>query len=158
MIPKALQPFIIRTQGQFHLVSKQDIPDAIVALVNTGYRRLNTISALDTGSSIELIYHLTGQILVNVKVVLPRERAKVRSITPFVPSAALYEREIAEMLGVEFVGHPDPRHLFLPDNWRGFPLRKETKRFTLHRRRIAKPAAATAAQATVPEEVKENAQ
>lgn len=125
MIPKALQPYIKKTRGKFHTVSKSDLPKAIGALRDTGYKHLNTISGVDTGKSIELVYHLTGKILVNVKVILPRTKTRIQSIVPLLPAAELYEREVAEMLNVEFVGHPDPRHLFLPEWWKGFPLRKE---------------------------------
>jgi NADH-quinone oxidoreductase subunit C len=52
--------------------------------------------------------------------------------TPVLPSSARvhrscqwHERECAEMFGITFLDHPDPRHILLPDDWVGFPLRKD---------------------------------
>ncbi len=125
MIPRALQPYIKRSKNGIHTISKSDLLKVMEGLVSTGYPFLNTITGVDTGKNIEIIYHFTGTIQVNIRIVLPRTKTKIPSITEIVPAAVLYEREVAEMFNVEFEGHPDPRHLFLPDWWKGYPLRKE---------------------------------
>jgi len=58
-------------------------------------------------------------------VALPREGARVRTLTETIPGADFYEREVGEMLGVTFEGHPGPEHLLLPEDWESEPpLRK----------------------------------
>ncbi len=54
---------------------------------------------------------------------------KLPSITPSIPGAEWAEREIRDLLGIEFEGHPNPRRLVLPDDWPTgvFPLRKDFK-------------------------------
>jgi Ni,Fe-hydrogenase III component G len=55
---------------------------------------------------------------------------EIETVTDIFPGAVLYERDLMEMLGVQVKGHPDPRRLFLPDDWPAgkFPLRKEVKK------------------------------
>ena len=60
-----------------------------------------------------------------VKCTLPKAAAALPSSVPVHRAAQWHERECAEMFGITFVGHPDPRHILLPDDWVGFPLRKD---------------------------------
>ena len=95
--------------------------------------RLATASGIDTQDGIEILYHfgMDGQgMVLTVKTKIPtREDPKIRSIATFLPGALWIEREIHEMLGVEFEGHPDPRRLLLPDDWPEgeYPLRRDFK-------------------------------
>jgi NADH-quinone oxidoreductase subunit C len=60
-----------------------------------------------------------------IKCLLPKAQAKLPSSVRVYRAAQWAERECAEMFGIEFVGHPDPRHILLPDDWVGHPLRKD---------------------------------
>ena len=60
-----------------------------------------------------------------IKVLLPKSDPRMPSSTPIYRAAQWHERECAEMFGIGFVGHPDPRHILLPDDWVGHPLRKD---------------------------------
>lgn len=60
-----------------------------------------------------------------VKALLPKSSLSMPSSTPIYRAAQWHERECAEMYGITFVGHPDPRHILLPDDWIGYPLRKD---------------------------------
>ncbi len=51
--------------------------------------------------------------------------ASIDSVVPMWPTADWHERETAEMFGITFNNHPDPRKLLLPDNWTVHPLRKD---------------------------------
>ena len=55
----------------------------------------------------------------------PREEATVPSITPIFAGFNWEEREIFDLLGVTFTGHPDLRRIMLEDEWQGHPLRKD---------------------------------
>lgn len=60
-----------------------------------------------------------------VRTLLPRGEPRLATLARVYAGAAWHERETAEMYGVRFDGHPDPRPLLLPDGFSGHPLRKE---------------------------------
>jgi NADH:ubiquinone oxidoreductase subunit C len=87
---------------------------------------LSAITGQDVEGQIELLYHFWCGGGITLHVTLPRDPARIDSIVDLVPGASFYEREVAEMLGVTFAGHPDPRPLLLPEDWVGEPpLRRE---------------------------------
>jgi len=62
---------------------------------------------------------------VILKVKLPRDNPKVESVCDLWSAANFQERECYDMVGVEFENHPDHRRILCPDDWEGFPLRKD---------------------------------
>jgi NADH-quinone oxidoreductase subunit C len=60
-----------------------------------------------------------------IKCLVPKAAASLPSTVRVYRASQWHERECAEMFGVTFVGHPDPRNILLPDDWVGFPLRKD---------------------------------
>lgn len=88
------------------------------------YPHLAIISSSDLGDSVELIYHFTiyyGQhlqeISLGLRVRLPKKDLKIPTVTDLIPGAVFTERETQEMIGVEVVGIPDKRRLFLPEDF-----------------------------------------
>ena len=61
---------------------------------------------------------------LRVKVGVSEGDARVPTITTLYPTADWHERETHDFFGIEFVGHPDPRPLMLPEGWEGYPLLK----------------------------------
>jgi NADH-quinone oxidoreductase subunit C len=75
-----------------------------------------------------LAYHLRSLEhghRVRVKAGLPAETPRVASVTPMFPTANWHEREVFDMFGVTFDGHPDLRRILMPSDWDGHPLRKD---------------------------------
>ncbi len=70
-------------------------------------------------------YRQNSELLLRVK--LGRQNPKVKSVVPLWPAANFQERECYDMLGVQFEGHPDLRRILCPEDWEGFPLRKDYK-------------------------------
>lgn len=62
---------------------------------------------------------------IRVKVGLPDGDLHVPSVTPMFPAANWHEREVFDLFGVVFEGHPDLRRILLPDDWEGHPLCKD---------------------------------
>jgi NADH-quinone oxidoreductase subunit C len=104
--------------------------------------RLATVSGVDKPESgeIELLYHISFDrrgLVASLRTILPREEAKVKSVASFLPAAEYIEREIRELLGVEFAGHPRLERLIkaedIPDDV--YPLRKDFKLEDINGRR-----------------------
>jgi NADH-quinone oxidoreductase subunit C len=62
---------------------------------------------------------------LRVKVRLPDGDPSVPSVTPVWPAANWLEREVFDLFGISFIGHPDLRRVLMPDDWVGYPLRKD---------------------------------
>lgn len=76
----------------------------------------------------EVVYHLlsiVNKYRVRLKVKLSGDDARLESITSEFPSANFYEREVFDLFGVHFEGHPYLRRIMLPEDWEGHPLRKD---------------------------------
>ncbi len=104
--------------------------DAISLLLKQSERTgISTITGTDLGSEIELNYHMRCGGAVTIKNRVPKEKPRIKTITDLLPGAAFYEREVFDLLGVMFEGHPNLERLLLPDNWpKGtYPLRKDWK-------------------------------
>ncbi|MBN2359449.1 MAG: NADH-quinone oxidoreductase subunit C [Deltaproteobacteria bacterium] len=77
---------------------------------------------------IQVAYHLWSyrhHHLLVLKVDLPRAEPGVQTVGDLWPAASWYEREMYDLLGVRFAGHPALRRLLLPEDWEGHPLRKD---------------------------------
>ncbi len=100
---------------------------------------LRCVSGLDLHPEpwIEVVYDLismqpggqqglwVNQSTIAVRVRVPRDGGHVASVADVWPAADWHEREAADLFGVIFDGHPDPRRILLPDDWIGHPLRKD---------------------------------
>jgi NADH-quinone oxidoreductase subunit C len=96
------------------------------------FETLTSVTGLDypKDNKIAVIYHLhsyTHKLLVGLKCYLPREAPSVRSIVDLYKGANWQEREQYDLLGIQFEGHPDLRRVLLPEDWVGYPLRKDFK-------------------------------
>ncbi len=93
------------------------------------FTHISTINGVDVGDEIEVIYHLSlhGSTELSLKVRTPKDKPILPTITDIIPGATLYEREVHDLLGVTFEGHPDLSPLVLPEGWPAdvYPLRKE---------------------------------
>ena len=99
----------------------------------TELHRLRHTDLSDTARDrLEMVYHLFSYdherqpLGVILRTELPREgMPEVASLTAVWPGAEYMEREAYEMMGIRFLGHPDLRKILLPDDFVGFPMRKD---------------------------------
>jgi Ni,Fe-hydrogenase III large subunit/NADH:ubiquinone oxidoreductase subunit C len=117
-----------RSRKAYILLKPERHRDAISLLLKqVEDTELSTISGVDLGDEIELNYHMACEGTVTLKNRVPREKPVTQTITDIVPGANLYEREVFDLLGVVFEGHPNLKRLMLPDSWPqgDYPLRKD---------------------------------
>ena len=98
------------------------------------FRRLEDLTAIDesarrakSDADFSLVYSLLAfdtPTRIRLKVPLTGERPEADSVTGLWPSANWYEREVYDMFGIGFKGHPNLKRILMPDHWEGHPLRK----------------------------------
>lgn len=92
--------------------------------------RFATASAVDAPEGIEILYHFVldpADLIVTLRLLTDRSSPSAPSLTPILAAAGFIEREIHELFGVDFPGHPDLRRLLLSDEWPAgvHPLRRD---------------------------------
>ncbi len=92
------------------------------------YEYLASLAGVDDGERLGVTYHVyqvgsPSRVVIHVR--LPREEPVLPTVSGVFPAANWKEREAAELFGITFEGHPDPRKLLLPEEWEGYPLRKD---------------------------------
>ncbi len=86
------------------------------------------VTAVDWRTHFTMVYHLTSTIhrhTLVVKVKLDHDEPVIRTVADIWRTAEFHEREAFDLFGVVFTGHPDLRRLFMTDEWKGWPLRKD---------------------------------
>lgn len=97
---------------------------------DTLFDMLICITGVDWGKELGVVYHLRSTVFNHMIVlktkVSDRENPEIDSLCSLWPAADFHEREVFDLLGIKFRGHPDLRRLFLDSTW-GYPLRKDYK-------------------------------
>jgi NADH-quinone oxidoreductase subunit C len=112
-------------------VARENIVAACQAVRQAGYNFFEDVTAVDWYPSeprFQISYSLLSHSLkrrLRLVVRLTGEDASLDSITPVWPAANFYEREIFDLFGVNFNGHPNLRRIMMPEDWQGYPLRKD---------------------------------
>ena len=123
-----------RDNRLYLIVRKEAIRNCAKLLSKSLDSRLSTISGVDVNHRFEIVYHFTFDeigLIANVKCSIPKYDARIDSIADIILGANWAEREISDLFGVEFVGHPNLERLILPDEWPGdwsrgiYPLRRK---------------------------------
>ena len=91
---------------------------------------LMCLSGLDLTENLGVVYHFYSMVHNHKLVVhteVSKEKPEVSSVAMLWRTADWHEREAYDMLGIRFIQHPDLKRILLPDDWTGFPLRKDYK-------------------------------
>jgi Ni,Fe-hydrogenase III component G len=109
-------------------------PDAIVRLAEYLFKEIRArfivASGVDGRNQMEILYHFNAEeidLVISLRVTLPKTKLEIASLTSVFTAAHWIEREIHELLGINFVGHPKLKRLLLPEDWPEgvYPLRKD---------------------------------
>jgi NADH-quinone oxidoreductase subunit C len=112
------------------IVAEQIVP-AASAMQAAGYNFFEDMTAVDwfpASPRFQLSYHLLSFAMkerIRLRVLLDEANPAVDSITSVWTGANYYEREVFDLFGIRFEGHPNLRRIMMPEDWQGHPLRKD---------------------------------
>lgn len=115
-------------------ISKDQILDACRILKNDESLKFNScvdavsVDRFEKKERFEMIYNLVSidnNERIFIKIKLDSKKPEMESLTPVWPSANWYEREAYDMMGINFLNHPDLRRMYMPDEFEYYPLRKD---------------------------------
>ncbi len=96
------------------------------------FDHLRDLTAVDWSNKkevrFEVVYNLLStkyRHIIRIKAQVPENDAKIASVVPIWAGANWHERECYDMFGIQFIGHPDLRRILMPEDWEGYPLRKD---------------------------------
>lgn len=112
-------------------IAKEDVIEFARVLHKDMGARLSIATGLDTFKGFEILYHFSfdhrGGVYINVRALIEdKKNPEIDSLTSVFHASDWIEREMHEMFGIDFKGHPNLKHLLLTDEWDGkYPLRKD---------------------------------
>jgi NADH-quinone oxidoreductase subunit C len=112
-------------------ISREQIRKAVKTVQGNGYNFFEDLTAVDwfpSSPRFQLSYHILSHSYkerIRLRVMVDEADASVDSITEVWPAADFYEREVFDLFGIHFAGHPNLRRIMMPDDWKGHPLRKD---------------------------------
>ena len=112
-------------------VAASHIRGAAETVQAAGYNFFEDMTAVDwhpASPRFQLSYHILSHALkerIRLVAMVDGSEPLIDSITPIWPSANYYEREVFDLFGIRFEGHPNLRRIMLPEEWTGHPLRKD---------------------------------
>ena len=112
-------------------IAAEQIRAAAATVQEAGYNFFEDVTAVDwfpSSPRFQLSYHIVSHShkeRIRLRVMLDGAAPVVDSITPVWPSANFYEREVFDLFGIVFEGHPNLCRIMMPDDWQGHPLRKD---------------------------------
>ena len=121
-------------RGEAHVfVKPEQIVEALMLLRDTHhFELLSALTAVDyypqNAPRFHVVYQMSSlknNLTVQIRVPVNGDQPKVPTVTRVYEVANWREREVADMFGIEFEGHPDPRRILMPVDWDGHPLRKD---------------------------------
>ncbi|WP_263351869.1 NADH-quinone oxidoreductase subunit C [Acidicapsa acidisoli] len=112
-------------------IAREEIVAAARTVQQAGYNFLEDVTAVDWFPAIprfQISYHIVSHShkeRIRLRVLVDEASPSLETITNVWPSANYYEREVFDLFGVRFDGHPNMRRIMMPEDWSGHPLRKD---------------------------------
>ena len=110
-------------------VGAGDIEEAARFVFRTLDARYVVASGVDNFKNFEILYHFSvdrEDVFISLRVFLDKDKPEIASLTGLIPGVEWIEREMWELLGINFANHPNLTHFLLSDDWPegNYPLRK----------------------------------
>jgi NADH-quinone oxidoreductase subunit C len=112
-----------------HLRDHPDLRfDRLADLTAVDYLDAPTLAGIRSEVRFAVVYHLMSRrslARLRVRALVPEDDPSIASVTGLFPMANWPEREVYDLMGISFDGHPDLKRIMLPEDWDGHPLRKD---------------------------------
>ncbi len=133
VIEESLPGSVVDAKGTDIWINPESVPEVMLLLRDDErfrFELLSSVTAVDYISYFEVVYHLTSlsrnaTAVVKSKTGFGREDARIPSVVDIWRGADLQEREVWDLLGIEFEGHPNHKRIMLWEGFPGHPLRKD---------------------------------
>lgn len=122
-------------RGQTYVIikNKEKVREIVRFLKEQKFLHLQTLTAVDYLNLKKLprfevvyqFYNLEKRLSLRLRVQVPEEEPEIDSIVDLYPVANFLEREVFDLFGISFKGHPNLKRILLPNDWKGHPLRKD---------------------------------
>ena len=93
-----------------------------------GFNFLTNVTAVDYLEHFNVVYNLSRAEepdMIHIITKIDRQKPEIPSMVPIWGGAIWQEREVYDLLGIKFTGHPDLRRILLDDSWEEYPLRRD---------------------------------
>jgi NADH-quinone oxidoreductase subunit C len=131
-----LEDLAVAIKNEFNETTIEVAAENIVAAIgrlkyDLKFERLTSITGVDRFPAeprFEVVYHLqslAGKQRIRIKARVPGDNPEIESVTSIYRAADWYERETFDFFGVKFLNHPELTRIMMPDDWEGYPLRKD---------------------------------
>jgi NADH-quinone oxidoreductase subunit C len=127
--------------------SRQQYPDVVRALLDEGYEMCVDLTAVDyllmpertmpdgvTAERFEVVVNLlsmSARRRIRLRVQVPADDPSLDTLFDLYPGTEAMEREVFDMFGITFANHPDLTRILMPEDWEGYPLRKDYETGTI---------------------------
>lgn len=107
-------------------VSSDNYPHFVKFLAENGINHVINMTALDNGKELEVMLNLGRSVVVTVRTLVTMDKPELESVIDVLPSVSFNEREVHDLLGIDFKHNPDLSRVILPEDWPEgvYPLRK----------------------------------
>lgn len=128
---KATGWYEVNPRRVYFTVGQEDVFEAVKFLFRDLGLRFATASGMEKPEGLEVLYHFSfdpkGEFYSLRTLIKDKKHPEIESVTPLFPGAEWIEREMWEMLGINFKNHPNLKRLLIADDWPegNYPLRKE---------------------------------
>ncbi|MFC1709807.1 NADH-quinone oxidoreductase subunit C [Candidatus Omnitrophota bacterium] len=128
-----IKDFVDKSQYRVYIeIDPKDIKEVVEYLFVDSEARFIIASGMDARFHFEILYHFNIEeirLLISIRVKLNRDNPRIESIASIIKGAEWIEREMHELIGIDFPGNPNLERLLLPDEWpKGvYPLRTDYK-------------------------------
>ncbi|MCM8784967.1 MAG: NADH-quinone oxidoreductase subunit C [Candidatus Omnitrophica bacterium] len=113
-------------------IDRKDLRDVVNIIFNELGARYQIVTGIENFDNFELLYHFSFDkqgLIISLRIFLDKEKPEIESLTSIIPGVSYIEREVWELLGINFIGHPNLKHFLLREDWEEglYPLRKGVK-------------------------------